>query len=171
MLRSLVYRLYPSKKQEVRPFSTFRLCSELYNILLTEHEETYELDGRSLSRYDLNNNITNIKRQDIHFNAVHSEVLQNQADRLSKAFSNFFRRCREKKDGKAVKVGYTRYKKLAHSITYPHEDNSSIMVVGNKLNVRKLGRMPIVLHRPIDGITASSWSRTYRSRTWCAIIR
>ncbi|MBI0584706.1 MAG: helix-turn-helix domain-containing protein [Methanomassiliicoccus sp.] len=39
MLRNLEYRLYPTNKQEARLYSTFRLCSEMYNLLLTEHEQ------------------------------------------------------------------------------------------------------------------------------------
>ena len=148
MLRNCEYRLYPSRKQLDTLCSTFRLCSELYNLLLAEHESAYELDGRSLSRNDLNNLIVDLKRQDQRFKSVYSQVLQDQADRLSKAFSNFFRRCQEKKEGASIKVGYPRYKKLVHSITYP-QNNGSFTLVGSKLKVSKIGRIPIVLHRPV----------------------
>jgi transposase len=64
MLRSSEYRLYPSSKQEARLYSTFRLCSELYNTLLAKHVAAYDFDRRSLSRNDMNNRITELKRQD-----------------------------------------------------------------------------------------------------------
>jgi hypothetical protein len=42
MLRNFEYRLYPKKKQLVRLHSTFRLCSEVFNLMLAEHEAAYE---------------------------------------------------------------------------------------------------------------------------------
>jgi putative transposase len=150
MLRNYEYRLHPMGKQLDKLYSTFRLCSGLYNLLLTEHEAVYKQAGVSLTRNDLNNLIPNIKRQDARFKSVYSQVLQNQADRLSKAFSNFSRRYQDKKDGKNVKVGHPRYKNMVHSITYP-TNNGSFKLVGNKLEVSKIGRMPIVLHRPLIG--------------------
>ena len=150
MLRSFEYRLYPTNKQEARLYSTFHLCSEMYNLLLTEHEAVYEQAGISLSRYDLNNRITGIKQHDTRFMSVYSLVLQNQADRLSKAFNNFFRRCQENKQDASIKVGYPRYKRLIHSITYP-ANNGSFKLIANKIIVSKIGKIPIVLHRPIMG--------------------
>jgi putative transposase len=141
----------------------------MYNLLLAEHEAVYEQAGISLSRNNLNNPITELKRQDHRFKSVYTQVLQNQADRLSKAFAIFFRRCGEKKNGKAVKVGYPRYKKLVHSITYP-QNNGSFKLVGNKLNVSKIGRIPIVLHRPIGGVIKTLTIKRNRAGQWFAVF-
>ena len=124
VLRSFSFRLYPTRKQEARLFSQFHLCSELYNFLLSQCKESYEQSGKSLTRFDLNKKITEMERSDNRFKIVYSQVLQNQADRLSKAFDDFFRRCQEKKKGRKVKVGYPRLKKFVHSITYPQNDGS-----------------------------------------------
>ena len=169
MLRNYEYRLYPSRKQVDKLYSTFRLCSELYNLLLAEHEAAYEQAGVSLTRNDLNNLITNVKRQDARFKSVYSQVLQNQADRLSKAFSNFFRQCQEKKIGASIVAGYPRYKKLVHSITYP-QNNGAFKIVGNKLEVSKIGRMPIVLHRPILGKVKTLTIKRNRAGQWFAVF-
>ena len=169
MLRNYEYRLYPSRKQVDKLYSTFRLCSELYNLLLAEHEAAYEQAGVSLTRNDLNNLITNVKRQDARFKSVYSQVLQNQADRLSKAFSNFFRQCQEKKIGASIVAGYPRYKKLVHSITYP-QNNGAFKIVGNKLEVSKIGRMPIVLHRPVPGVIKTMTLKRNRVGQWFAVF-
>jgi putative transposase len=169
MLRSFDYRLYPTNKQEARLYSTFRLCSEMYNKLLKEHEAAYELNGRSMSRNDLNNLIVDLKRQDRRFQWVYSQVLQNQADRLSKAFSNFFRRCRENKQGASINVGYPRYKKLVHSITYP-QNKGAFKIVGNKLEVSKIGRIPIVLHRPMSGTIKTLTIKRNRAGQWFVVF-
>jgi putative transposase len=169
MLRSFEYRLYPTNKQEARVYSTFRLCSEMYNLLLTEHELAYEQAGISLSRYELNNLITGIKQHDARFKSVYSQVLQNQANRLSKAFANFFRRCRENKQGASIKVGYPRYKKLVHSITYP-TNNGSFKLIGNKLVISKIGKIPIVVHRPIIGAMKTLTIKRNRAGQWFAVF-
>jgi putative transposase len=98
---------------------------------------------------------------------VYSQVLQNQADRLSKAFSNFFRRCQEKKEG--VIVGYPRYKKLVHSITYP-QNNGSFKLVGSKLKMSKIGRVPIVLHRAVPGVIKTMTIKRDRAGQWFAVF-
>jgi putative transposase len=169
VIRNYEYRLYPSRRQLDKLYSMFRLCSELYNTLLKEQEAAYEFDGRSLSRNDLNNLITNIKRHDARFKSVYSQVLQNQADRLSKAFINFFRRCKEKGQGKNINVGYPRYKKLVHSITYP-QNNGSFKLVGNKLEMSKIGRIPIVLHRSIEGVIKTLTIKRNRAGQWFAVF-
>jgi putative transposase len=168
-LSNIEYRIYPSSKQLDRLYSIFRLCSELYNILLAEHESTYGKNQRTLSRNDLNNFITELKRQDQRFKAVYSQVLQNQADRLSKAFANFFRRCKEKRDGANIDVGYPRYKRSVHSITYP-QNNGSFKLVGKKLMVSKIGRIPIVLHRPIEGTIKSLTIKRNRAGQFFAVF-
>lgn len=169
MLRSFEYRLYPSSKQEARLYSTFRLCSELYNTLLAKHVAAYDFERRSLSRNDMNNHITELKRQDQRFKSVYSQVLQNQADRLSKAYSHFYRRCKEKKQGASIKVGYPRYKKLVHSITYP-QNNGSFKLVGNRLEVSKIGKIPIVLHRPVIGTMKTLTIKRNRAGQWFAVF-
>jgi putative transposase len=169
MLRSFEYRLYPSSKQEARLYSTFRLCSELYNTLLAKHVAAYDFDRRSLSRNDMNNHITELKRQDQRFKSVYSQVLQNQADRLSKAYSHFYRRCKEKEQGASIKVGYPRYKKLVHSITYP-QNNGSFKLVGNRLEVSKIGKILIVLHRPVIGTMRTLTIKRNRAGQWFAVF-
>ena len=163
------YRIYPSSKQLDRLNSIFRLCSELYNILPTEHEAAYEQHQRTLTRNDLNNFITELKRRDARFKAVYSQVLQDQADRLSKAFANYFRRCKEKKEGANIEVGYPRYKRSVHSITYP-QNRGSFKLVGNKLAVSKIGRIPIVLHLPIEGTIKNLTIKRNRAGQFFAVF-
>ncbi len=169
MLRSFEYRLYPTKKQEVRLYSQLHLCTELYNFMLSQCKETYKQSGKCLTRFDLNKKITEMKRSDQRFKSVYSQVLQNQADRLSKAFDNFFRRCKEKRNGKNVKVGYPRFKKLTHSITYP-QNQGSFKLVGNKLEVSKIGRIPIVVHRPLSGTIKTLTIKRDQAGQWFAVF-
>ena len=106
--------------------------------------------ARRTGSKDYNKRIVELKRQNPKLKTVYAQVLQEVGHRLEKAFDSFFRRCKEKADDKGVQVGYPRFKKLVHSITYP-QNNGPFKLVGNKLAVSKIGRIPIVLHRPILG--------------------
>jgi putative transposase len=120
----------------------------LYNILLTHCKENYEKTGKCLTWFDLNRIIPIIKANEPRFKEISSQVLINQSNRLTKAFDNFFRRCKEKEKGAKIKAGYPRYKKVVHSMTFS-QNHSSFKIVNKKLQLSKVGRMPIVIHRPL----------------------
>lgn len=152
-LRAFKYRLYPSRKQEARWLTQFYLCRGLYNGLLQQCKTAYKIQGKMLSKTELCKIITGMKENHPELSSVYSQVLQNCADRLVKAYGNFFNRVRLRKQGAKVKVGFPRFKKHWQSITYPqfgfklgkNERGSSF------LEVSKLGRIAIILHRPIEG--------------------
>ena len=169
MFRNVEYRLYPTKKQEACLYSQFRLCTELHNRLLEASRESYETFGKTLHLKDYNKRIVELKYQEPEFKAVHSQVLQEVGNRLSKTFENFFRRCTEKTDDKNVKVGYPRFKRIVHSITYP-QNKRAFKVEGNKLSVSKIGRIPIVLHRPVPGGVKALTIKRNRAGQWFAVF-
>ncbi len=47
----LVYRIFPTKKQETRLNETLHECRWLYNHLLEMRKKAYEQEGKSLSCY------------------------------------------------------------------------------------------------------------------------
>jgi putative transposase len=73
---------------------------------------------------------------DADVKSVHSQVLQNVSDRISKAYQNFFRRVKEKQNGKNINVGYPRFKKEYKSFTYPQD---GYRLDSNKLRLSKIG--------------------------------
>lgn len=167
--RMYEYRIYPSNKQTARLYSTFRLCTQLHNELLTFSRETYENTGKSCSLKDYNRFITAFKRINPEYKTVYSQTLQEIGNRLTKAFDNFFRRLKEIKKGKRVKPGYPRYKKLTHSICYP-QNNGAFKIIGNKLKVSKIGNIPIVLHRQIIGKIKTLTIKRNRAGRWFAVF-
>lgn len=76
---------------------------------------------------------------------VHSQVLQDVAKRLNKAFQAFFHRV---KSGETP--GYPRFKSVGRydSFTYPQ---SGYSLDGNKLRLSKIGEVNIKLHRQPQG--------------------
>jgi transposase len=49
-LKTLKYRLYPSKRQTRNLFNTLACARNFYNMCLAERKWSYELEGRSVSR-------------------------------------------------------------------------------------------------------------------------
>jgi len=166
--RNFEYRIYPSRKQTGRLNTQFFLATKMYNLLLSVKKETYLANGKNLTKYDLNKDIKYFRDTDTNFKGMHSQVLQNVSDRLSKAYANFFRRLKEKKSGKHIKVGFPRYKKQLKSITYPQSGFKFIS--DKKLRISKIGNVPIVLHRVPRGKVKTMTIKRTKSGKWFVVF-
>ncbi|MDY0388514.1 MAG: helix-turn-helix domain-containing protein, partial [Methanolobus sp.] len=93
MLKAYKYRMYPTKKQEELFFKHFGACRFICNWGLEQKIKTYEQDGKSISRFDLNKGITMLKRNGEHewLKDVNSQSLQGATLNLDNAFTRFFR--------------------------------------------------------------------------------
>jgi putative transposase len=151
------YRLYPTKAQETLLNHTMALCREVYNSMVIERKALYEMQGKSLSRNDQNKNLTLWKQRFPELRDVHSQVLQNIAERVELAFQAFFRRVRNgEKPGQTFasqKVGYPRLKGVGvyDSITFPQLTTGGCKLVGDYVQVSKIGPVKAVIHRPLIG--------------------
>lgn len=166
-LRSYKYRIYPSKTAEKRMIDTLEACRLAYNELLQIKVATYETTGKSLSKFDLNKCI---KQLSVDTSSVHSQVLQNVSDRLGKTFQNFFRRVKEKKLGKIIKVGYPRYKKKINSFAYPQNGYN---LNNHKLYLSKIGEVGLRIGKKqnkIKGNIKTLTVKRYPSGKWFAIF-
>ncbi|MGA2877234.1 MAG: helix-turn-helix domain-containing protein [Nitrososphaerales archaeon] len=92
MLRSYRYRLYPTEEQEVRLKCTFASLCNLYNELRSEKVNKYKKDKINLTKTDLRRIALAKRRSSEELKQVHSQVVQNVADRVSVAFKNIFER-------------------------------------------------------------------------------
>jgi len=90
MLISYKYRLYPNREQRKAIDFTVERCRLLYNRLLDERIHAYRDNGKSLNYYDQANTFNERKAAIPALKQVHSQVLQDVAKRLDKAFQAFF---------------------------------------------------------------------------------
>src|SRR5437588_8925180 len=105
MRKTFKYRLYPTKQTEHKLFWTLTRCRELYNAALSERKDAYHYARKSISYYDQQNDLPEIKaeiREEYQDIAAH--VLQDVLRRLDRAFQAFFRRVRN-----GEKPGYPRF--------------------------------------------------------------
>ena len=153
--RAYRYRIYPDAKRQKETELQLTLSKEFYNLLLEKSIKAYKEGNKTLSLAHLNKFAKEIEK-DKRFLQIYSQVRSEIRYRVLRAYRNFFRRVKEKKSGKRIKVGFPRFKSSDRyrSITYPQDNGSFAIVKKNKkqmLKVSRIGSMQIKLHRGIEG--------------------
>jgi len=167
--RRFRYRMYPSRVAEKTMFETLEVCRRVYNELLEISRETYQNTGKGLTQFDMNRCIRYL---DSHSYTVHSNVLQNVSDRLDKTFRHFFRRIRERHEGKKIKAGYPRFKKkgAVKSFTYPQK---GFKLDNHILYLAKIGKVNLRIGRKqnrVEGKIKTLTIKKMPSGKWFAIF-
>ena len=149
-MKTYKFRLYPSAEQEKKLNEQLELCRDLYNSFLEQRILAHKMRKNIGYNYQQNQipGLRNIIRE---YKQIHSQVLQDVARRVDRAYENFFRRVREKKAGKQQKAGFPRFKprQRYRSITYP-QSGFHIMENGH-LKLSKIGKVRMFQHRGICG--------------------
>jgi putative transposase len=145
VIKTYKFRLYPSKSQTAKLENTLELCRELYNAALQERRAAWKLERKSISYFDQQNVLPEIKAVREDLAEIHSQVLQDVLRRLDKGFKSFFSRIK-----KGEKAGFPRFKgkNRYDSFTFAQ---SGFALKGNKLHLSKLGVFKIKWHREIVG--------------------
>ena len=150
MLKAFKYRLYPTKPQIKDPERTLELCRQLYNAALQERRDAYKKAKKTVSAYDQNNHLPEIREEIPEYKRVHSQVLQDVINRVDLAFKGFFRRLKERR-----KAGYPRFKgeKRYDSFTFPQAGTTGVKLQkdGKRVLIHGIGSVKIKLHRPLEG--------------------
>ena len=162
------YRAYPSKEQKELLNRQMFLSKELYNMLLEKSQAYYKETGKTLTEYRMNIWLTQLKKERPEFAELHSQVLQNVSKRVSDAYRHFFRRCKEKKQGKKVKAGFPRYKKFVRSLTYPQP--SGFKIEKKRVELSKIGRINFTNHRESEGKFKTLTIKKTESQEWYIAI-
>ncbi|MCL5430292.1 MAG: transposase [Candidatus Marsarchaeota archaeon] len=148
-------RIYPDEKRRLEINERITIAKDFYNLLLEKSIAQYKIDGEPTSMAALNKYAKEIEK-DGRFLILYSQTRCEIKYRVMKAYQNFFRRCKEKKKGKRVKVGFPRFKSRDKykTIIYP-QDNGSFSIEKERktdmLRIARIGRMKIDVHRNIEG--------------------
>src|SRR5260221_9823470 len=93
LMKSFQYRLYPTKEQQRLLNRQLEECRWLWNTLLAERKSAWEERQETVDYYEQKAVLPELKATDRpSLQGVHSQVLQDVALRLKKAFDAFFRR-------------------------------------------------------------------------------
>jgi putative transposase len=147
--KSFKYRLKPTPDQERLLERTLMLCRHVYNAAVEERREAWRQRGVSVTYYQQKAELPGIKEAMPEYGEVNAQVLQDVVQRVDRAFQAFFRRV---KSGETP--GYPRFhgRDRYNSVTYPQVgEHGGTVLDGGILSLSKIGRIPIRLHRPLEG--------------------
>jgi putative transposase len=147
MRKTFKYKLYPTPEQ-ARALDTVQYrCRMLYNVALEERKTGWERCGVSVSYFQQKAELPDLKTGCPEYAEINAQVLQDVILRVERAFQGFFRRLKAgEKPNYPRFQGRTRY----HSFTYPQYGGGAVLD-GGMLSLSKIGRVPIRVHRPLEG--------------------
>jgi len=163
MQKTYKYRLYPSKDQKQILLQTLEHCRYVYNTLL----EWLKQDKPN--RYELQNRLPLLKQEHPELKQVYSKALQYEVHRL---FYNLYGLSRLKKNHR--RIGKLRFKP-SHRFRTIHYNQSGFKILEtgkrlDRLHVSKIGDLPILMHRPVEGMIKQVVIKHYLSGKWYACI-
>jgi putative transposase len=123
------------------------LCRSLYNTALEQRITAWQRLRVSVSRFQQEAELKDIRADMPEYAAIHSHILQDVLARLEKAYQAFFRRVQA-----GEKAGFPRYQARTrnHSFTYKEYGNGARLDNGY-LVLSKIGRIAVRWSRPIEG--------------------
>jgi putative transposase len=140
-------KLRPTPAQEQALEAALWRCRTLYNAALEERITAWQRCHVSVTRYQQEAELKNIRAEMPEYEAIHSHPLQDVLARLDKTYQAFFRRLqRGEKAGFPRFKGRTRY----HSFTFKEYGNGARLDNGS-LVLSKIGRMAVHWSRPLEG--------------------
>lgn len=137
MYKAYKYRIYPTPEQAILMEKHFGCVRFIYNLALETKIEAYKR-GVNLTCYDLQRQVTDLKKDCDWLNEISRNSIDKTLERLDKAYKSFF-------NGR----GFPTFKSKKNDRSFTvHQDLS----LKDKLHIPKFQKgIDIVLHRPVDG--------------------
>jgi putative transposase len=147
MRKAFKYKLCPTLEQERALVRILVRCRELYNAGLQERREAWRRRRVSVSRFQQEAQLKDIRAELPEYAEIHSHVLQDVLARLDRAFQAFFRRAKA-----GEKPGYPRFygRDRYRSFTYKEFGNGATLDNGF-LVLAKIGRIAVRWSRSLEG--------------------
>jgi putative transposase len=173
------YRIYPDANQEQTMLSWLEIARKVYNYALQEikdwvNSRKCSLDYCSLEKeyivpaslpfptyYNQQNALPAAKKEFPLLAEAPAQILQTTIRRLHESWNYFQKR----------KFGFPRFKKFGQlkSMLFPQFKTNPI--TGWQINIPKIGKMPIVLHRPIpEGFVVKQVRVLRKADSWEAVV-
>ena len=108
------YKLKPTPEQERELDAYLVGCRTLYNTALEQRITAWQQRGVSVSRYEQEAELKDIRAAFPEYAAIHSHVLQDVLARLDKTYQAFFRRVQRGRDAGLPALSGPRPLQLLH---------------------------------------------------------
>ncbi len=157
------FKLRPTKLQIIEIDRWLSMLCSQYNYLLADRFNWYEQNRSSLDScplvchlpelrdnpdyYSQKKTLPGLKKSHPWYKEIHSQVLQDVVKRVKVTFDRFL-----KGDSNGKRSGKPRFKSRSRFKTFTYPQVKQDCLQGNLITLPKLGKIKVVLHRPIpDG--------------------
>jgi putative transposase len=163
--KTFKYKLKSTPQQEWELERVLLLCRHLYNTALEQRITAWRRCRVSISRYEQEAELKDIRADFPEYASVHSHLLQDALARLDKTYQAFFRRMQ-----RGEKAGFPRFKgrNRFHSFTFKEYGNG-VRLDNGFLVLSKIGRVAIRWSRPIEG-TPKTVTISHEADGWYVAI-
>ena len=137
---ALKYRIVPNDAQEELFSKTFGCCRKIWNLMKADRDKAYQESKKTIHPTP-----AQYKKEYPFLKEVDSLALANVQLNQNKAYNEFFKSCREKKNHR----GFPKYKsakKSRRSYT-TNNQNGTVSVSDNFIHLPKVGDVKAVIHR------------------------
>jgi putative transposase len=170
-MKAYKFRIYPTQEQEQLLAQFFGAKRWIYNHFLSEQKQLWLSEKKHLSHFDMNNNITSLKKQEDlgWLRQVDDWCLKHATEDLSLSYKNFFNSIKGKRKGKKMEL--PRFKKKSNQQSYR---TRGIKILDNSVKLPKI-KTPIacVFHQaiPVDStIKSSTLTKTPSGKYFISIL-
>lgn len=147
MKKTYEFRLRPTKTQERQFIRTLDACRFVYNLGVEDRKTLWQYGHVSTNFNDQSDYLKHLKDANTFLKEVHAHPLQDVLRRVERSFDGFFRRIKLGRE-----PGYPRFKGMNWYDSFTFKEwESGVSFDGKRLFLSKIGRVRIVLHRPIAG--------------------
>jgi putative transposase len=145
--KTFKYKLQPTPEQQRELERTLLLCRTLYNVALEQRITAWQRCHVSVSRFEQEAELKEIRAELPEYAAIHSQILQDVLARLEKTYQAFYRRVQL-----GEKAGFPRFKgrERFHSFAFKEYGNGARLDNGY-LVLAKIGRVAVCWSRPLEG--------------------
>jgi putative transposase len=159
------YKIYPTQEQKQQIAMHIGCGRYIYNYALDLKIKSYQVDKKTLSRFDIQKNLPILKSNEdtCWLKDVNSQTLQASLENLDKAFTKFFR----------DKKGFPKFKsKHNNRQSFNIPQNTKVDWNKEELSIPKFKKgIKIRLHRSFDGtIKTSTISKTPTGKYFVSIL-
>ena len=161
ILKAFKYRLKPTATDAILIDKHIGSCRFVYNLALETKQMAYTDKKVNLSKFDLMNQLPELKKECEWLKEINSQSLQQSVIHSDIAFTNFF-------NGIAKFPKYKSKAKSTKSFNIPQ----SISIIGNKLSIPKFKKgIEIIQHRLFEGkIKQCTISKTPTGKYFASIL-
>jgi putative transposase len=161
VLKAFKYRFYPTEQQQQFLARQFGCNRFVYNWALQQKTKAYQQTKKGLSRFALDKQLTQLKKELEWLNEVASQPLQQALGHLDKAFTRFFKE----------KNGFPKFKHKHGTQSASYPQGVKIDFEAGLITLPKVGIVKTVFSRTFEGtVKTTTISRTPTGKYFVSVL-